>query len=293
MTAAAPPTTPPDVLLAIRRLGVLNTSVAAVIVLGVSSWAFVLVDERSGFGELFNGEAWREGSGFVKQLLGVGSPRPPAYLQLDRWVDTAGLALETLAMSVLAISLAAIAVLFTVLPAARTMTWGSLALSRSPLWRAAFFLVRGVYAFTRGVPELVWAMLLVFFLTPGIVPGALALALHNFGILGKLCAEVIEDADARPIRSLRSTGAKGFQIISYGVLPQVLPQFLTYLLYRWEVVIRTTVVVGFVSAGGLGREFRLHMSFFQYTDVTLLLLWYLILVIGVDLVAAGLRRLAR
>ena len=80
-------------------------------------------------------------------------------------------------------------------------------------------------------------------------------------------------------------------MLLYAILPQALPHFLTYLLYRWEVVIRTTVVVGFVSAGGLGREFRLSLSFFHYTDLTLIILWYLVLVIAVDLVSAGLRRL--
>ena len=82
-------------------------------------------------------------------------------------------------------------------------------------------------------------------------------------------------------------------MLLYAVLPQVLPQLLTFLLYRWEVVIRTTVVVGFVAASGLGREFRLSMSFFQYDRVTLLLICYLLLVVGVDLASAGLRRLAR
>ncbi|MEE3006172.1 MAG: ABC transporter permease, partial [Chloroflexota bacterium] len=72
--------------------------------------------------------------------------------------------------------------------------------------------------------------------------------------------------------------------------PQALPHFLTYLLYRWEVIIRTTVVVGFVSAGGLGREFRLSLSFFHYTDLALLIMWYLILVLAVDLLSAWLRR---
>ena len=65
-------------------------------------------------------------------------------------------------------------------------------------------------------------------------------------------------------------------MLAYGIIPQAMPQFLTYLLYRWEVLIRTTVVVGFVSAGGLGREFRLSLSFFQYTDVALMILWYLV-----------------
>ena len=82
-------------------------------------------------------------------------------------------------------------------------------------------------------------------------------------------------------------------MLLYGVIPQALPHFVTYLLYRWEVVIRTTVVVGFVSAGGLGRELRLSLSFFHYTDVSQIIIWYLILVITVDLLAAWLRRLAR
>jgi phosphonate transport system permease protein len=82
-------------------------------------------------------------------------------------------------------------------------------------------------------------------------------------------------------------------MLLYGVLPQTLPQLLTYVLYRWEVIIRTTVVVGFVAAGGLGREFRLRMSWFHYDDVALLLLCYLALVIAVDLISAYLRRLSR
>ena len=81
-------------------------------------------------------------------------------------------------------------------------------------------------------------------------------------------------------------------MLAYGIIPQAMPQFLTYLLYRWKVVIRTTVV-GFVSAGGLGREFRLSLSFFQYTDVALMILWYLVLVMAVDLLSAFLRRVVR
>ena len=288
----APPS-PRTTLARRQRRGFVGWSAVAVVLLMIVSWGFILTDPDSGFGELFTGEAWREGGAFLGKMIGSGDATPPAYLRLDRWVATAGLAYETLAMSVLAIGIAAAGVLFTFMMAARNMTAGDLALSRSPLWNVSFFLIRGVYVFTRGVPELIWAMLLVFFFSPGILPGALALALHNFGILGKLSAEVVEDMDSRPIRALRSTGARGFQIMAYGVLPQVLPQFLTYTLYRWEVIIRTTVVVGFVSAGGLGREFRLHMSYFQYTDVALLLIWYLLLVIGVDLISAWLRRLAR
>ena len=123
-------------------------------------------------------------------------------------------------------------------------------------------------------------------------PEARTLTVEDNGI-GMSREEVVENLDARPARALRASGAGTFQMLMYAVLPQALPQLLTYLLYRWEVVIRTTVVVGFVAAGGLGREFRLSMSFFQYDRVTLLLLCYLLLVVGVDLASAGLRRLAR
>ena len=153
--------------------------------------------------------------------------------------------------------------------------------------------MRLTFTFTRSVPELVWAMIIIFFLSPGVLPGALALAAHNFGILGRLSAEVVENLDPAPARALRAAGASNFQVLVYAILPQALPQFITYLLYRWEVVIRTTVVVGFLSAGGLGREFRLSLSFFHYTEVTLVIMWYLLLVIGVDLLSGYLRRLAR
>ena len=275
------------------RITLLRATAVALILLFVASWTDVIRGGESGFGKLFAGDSLRGAVSFAKEMVGVGSGATPAFLQPDRWVETAGLAVETLAMSVLAIGLAAGMALLTLLPAVRTMAFGETALSRSVAWKGAFFLTRGVFVVTRAIPELMWAMLLIFFLSPGIVPGALALAVHNYGILGKLGAEVVEGMDPGPVRALRAAGARGLQIVGYGVLPQVLPQFLTYTLYRWEVVIRTTVVVGFVSAGGLGREFRLHMSWFQYTDVALMIAWYLLLVIGVDLIAAWLRRLAR
>jgi phosphonate transport system permease protein len=156
-----------------------------------------------------------------------------------------------------------------------------------------FGLLRVFFAFSRAVPELVWAMLIVFVVSPGILAGALALAVHNYGILAKLMGEVVENIDPRPARALRAAGASGPQMLLYGVLPQVLPQFLTYLLYRWEVIIRTTVVVGLVATGGLGLDLRLRMSFRHFDDVGLILFVYLVMVLGVDIVAAGFRRLAR
>ena len=272
-------------------------SVYGFVALAVVSWAYVLVDGDSGLADLFSGRSWSNAGNFVRQLLGLDSGLSgggrPAFLELDRWAETGKLAYKTLLMSVLAISFAGVGVLLTFLPAARNVSNGELGGRPSAVLGVLYHALRLVFAFTRAVPELVWAMVIVFFLSPGLLPGAVALGLHNYGIVGKLSAEVVENMDPEPARALRSAGAGNLQMLAYGIIPQALPQFLTYLLYRWEVVIRTTVVVGFVSAGGLGREFRLSLSFFQYTDVALIIIWYLILVLAVDLLSAGLRRMVR
>lgn len=283
--------------------GVLRASVLLILLLLGTSWWYVLAGGGQA-GASSGADSWDETLRFLRGFVGLtedGSPARtrsgellvPAYLQWDRWVATAGLAAETLAMSVLAIAIAGVGMLLTVVPAARTAATGVLLLGRPSLvGQSAYGFVRAVYVLTRGIPELIWAMVLLFVFAPGILPGALALGIHNLGIVGKLCAEVVEDLNPRPIQALRISGAGTAQVVLYGVLPQVLPQFLTYVVYRWEVIIRTTIVVGFVSAGGLGREFRLAMSFFHYTDLALILLVYVLLVLAVDLIGAGLRRLA-
>ena len=169
---------------------------------------------------------------------------------------------------------------------------GDLSPYGSVAWKIVFVLTRAFFTLTRAIPELIWAMIIIFVFSPGILAGGIALGIHNAGVLGKLGSEVVEGLDQRPIRALRSTGAGRVQVLFYTVLPQALPRFVTYLFYRWEVIIRTTIVVGFVAAGGLGLEFRLAMSHFKYTEVALILFWYLIIVLAVDIVAAYLRRLA-
>ncbi len=259
----------------------------------VAAWAYIFGQGNSGFPELFQAGTWQNAGRFIGQLLGVNLAGPPAFLQPGQWWAAGQLAGNTLAMSILAMVIAGAGALLTFLPAARSVSNGALGGPPSRTGAIIYYLLRLFYDFTRAVPELVWAMLIVFVLSPGILPGAIALGLHNLGIVGRLAAEVVENMDPAPARALRSAGAGNLQILLYAVLPQALPHFITYLLYRWEVVIRTTVVVGFVSAGGLGREFRLNLSFFHYDQVALIILWYLLLVIGVDLLSAWLRRLTR
>lgn len=275
------------------RVTFLRASVLVALALVMASWLFTLGADRAQGVPFFSGETLSRAWDFIQALLGIGSSSTPAFLRLSEWGEMWPLAYKTLAMSVLGIGFASLVALATFMFGARNVMTGELAPYGQRGMGALFLAVRGFFIITRGIPELIWALMIVFMFSPGIIAGAVALGIHNSGILGKLAAEIVEGLDPGPIRALRSAGAGRMQVLVYGVLPQALPRFLTFLLYRWEVIIRATIVVGFVAAGGLGMEFRLAMSHFHYTSVTLILIWYLILVIAVDLAAAGLRRLAR
>lgn len=271
----------------IRRRPFFLTSSVILALLVTASWVRVLGIDAGGPG-LLSAEAWQRAGDFVADLAGARESGSPAFAQWDRWREALRLAQDTIVMSVLATGLAAVATLATVSFAASNLVAGN-----SPVGKAVVAITRAVYILTRAVPELVWALIVVFVLSPGIVAGAAALAIHNFGVLGRLGAEIVEDIDPGPVEALKSSGAGRTKLLFYGVLPQVLPQFVTFLLYRWEVIIRASVVVGLVAAVGLGYQLRLDLSFFRYTDVALLLIMYVLLVWAADLVSIGLRRLAR
>lgn len=252
------------------------------------SWIYIHLSEGVYLNELFNDKNMKYTMKFLRGLLGIGEELP-AFMDLEKWTAALELSLETLQMSVLSIFLAGFFAILLAIPAARTEpTVGKkgIGLARNGL----FAVLRGLFIGTRAIPELIWAMLFVFLFKPGPLPGVLALAVHNFGILGKLCAEVVENMDRGPIDGLKSAGSGTLQTLFYGVLPLTLPKFITYVLYRWEVIIRTTIIVGFVGAGGLGQAFKLSMSWFHYSDITLYLICYLILIGGVDKLSRILRQ---
>ena len=156
-----------------------------------------------------------------------------------------------------------------------------------------FVLTRGVLLVARALGEPIWAFLVLFVLFPGVLPGALALGLYNLGILGRLMAEVTENVEQRPLRALAAQGASGPQVFLYGVLPTTVPRNLLYVLYRWEVCIRATVVVGLVGAGGLGRLLTEQLSSFDYRSVVTTLIFFIGLTVVVDLISAAVRRALR
>lgn len=273
------------------KFNFVNFSILIAIVLIIASWMFIYKVDKADFGGLFTEKNAFYAKKFLKGMFGIGE-ETPAFKDAESWKNVLKLTYETLQMSVMAAGFASIGMLLTVIPAARNVAEGKLTLSKKWYNWILFGFIRVIYIFSRSVPELVWAMIIIFIFKPGIFPGALALAIHNFGIIGKLCAEVLEDIDIRPIRNLASCGASSGQILIYGVLPAVMPKFLTYILYRWEVIIRTTIVVGFVGAGGLGMDFKLAMSYFKYSEVTLILICYLFLVVLADIVSEGARKLS-
>ncbi len=189
---------------------------------------------------------------------------------------------ETLAMSALGTALAAAAGLALALPASRLHA-GDAARGRGP--------VRLLLNALRSVPELVWAALLLIAAGLGPFAGTLALAIHTTGVLGRLFAEAIENAPSGPGDALRAQGVGRLRVFLYATLPQVLPQLLSYTLYRWENNIRAAAVLGVVGAGGLGQLLQFHMGLFHMGKTATILAAMLLLVLGVDALSLAARRL--
>lgn len=201
----------------------------------------------------------------------------PAFLR-----KVLGATLETLAMSALGTLLAAVGGLLLTVPASRTHP-GDAAPARAP----ARLLLNSL----RAVPELVWASLLLISAGLGPLAGTLALGLHTTGVLGRLFAEAVENAPPGPAEALRTQGVGPLRVFLYATLPQVLPQLISYTLYRWENNIRAAAVLGVVGAGGLGQMLAFHMGLFQMSKTATVLAAMVVLVAGVDAASYTARRL--
>ena len=200
----------------------------------------------------------------------------PAFLR-KVWVGTA----ETFAMSLLGTLLAVVLGIVLALPAS-VLHREDRALVRAP--------TRLLLNALRSIPELVWAALLLISAGLGPFAGTLALALHTAGVLGRLFAEAIENAPPGPAFALRAQGVSNTRIFLYATLPQVLPQIMSYTLYRWENNIRAAAVLGVVGAGGLGQLLAFHMGLFHMNKTATILGAMLFLVALVDLTSYLLRR---
>jgi len=151
-------------------------------------------------------------------------------------------------------------------------------------------ITRGLLTVLRGIPELVWATLTVLAVGLGPFAGALALALHTTGVLGRLFAQAIDNATRAPTLALQHAGASRSLDFVYATLPQIAPQLVAYTLYRWEMNIRMAAILGFVGAGGLGQLLYVALSLMDYPLACTLIMAMLLLSMLVDQASALLRR---
>jgi phosphonate transport system permease protein len=156
---------------------------------------------------------------------------------------------------------------------------------------AVYHAIKFVANFLRTVPDFAVALVLVAAIGLGPFAGTLALAFHTATVLVKLFAEAIEGIDEGVVEALRATGAGYGQVLSFAVLPQVMPAFISFLLYRFETNIRAAAVLGMIGAGGIGFLMVSDFRMFQYQQASMTVLVLIVLVMAVDYLSARLRRL--
>jgi phosphonate transport system permease protein len=156
--------------------------------------------------------------------------------------------------------------------------------------RTTLFFARRFLEFCRTVPEIVFALIFVVAFGLGPLPGILAIAIHTVGALGKLFYEVVENIDMKPVDGLAATGATWTETVRFAVVPQVLSNFASYALLRFEINVRGAAIMGFVGAGGIGQELLAAIRKFYYSDVSALLLMIVVTVSLIDIATDRLRQ---
>jgi phosphonate transport system permease protein len=142
---------------------------------------------------------------------------------------------------------------------------------------------------SRSINALIWALMLVTIIGPGMLAGILAIALRSIGFCAKLLYEAIEEIDERQVEAIRATGAGSAQVATYGILPQVLPAFAGVSVFRWDINIRESTVLGLVGAGGIGLPLNAAITTLAWTRVSFILLIILATVVVSEWISAKVR----
>lgn len=143
---------------------------------------------------------------------------------------------------------------------------------------------------SRSINALIWGLLLVSVLGPGVLAGIVAIALRSIGFVGKLLYEAIEEIDETQVEAVRSSGASPAQVMSWGIVPQILPVFATICVFRWDINIRESTVLGLVGAGGLGLALEASLSTLAWPQVSVILLLILSTVVISEWLTARVRK---
>jgi phosphonate transport system permease protein len=149
----------------------------------------------------------------------------------------------------------------------------------TPLGRTSYVFGRGLMTLSRSVHEIVWGLIFVSAVGLGALAGVLAMAVRSVGFISKVIAEAIEDVEPGPIEAIRAVGGTRFQILMYGIVPQVIPVILGTIIFEWDINIRRSTIMGLVGAGGLGLVLFRQMAMANYGGVATVILAVLVLII--------------
>jgi phosphonate transport system permease protein len=211
-------------------------------------------------------------------------------LRTDFLMDRARDTWRTVAIATAGITLGLVIAVPLTLAATRTLSLSALTGRMAALPYAVRQAVRLLLSVLRSMPELVWALVFVRVVGLGPAAGVLAIALTYGGMLGKVYAEILESGDVQVTQTLLRNGASRLQAFAYGLLPQNAAELTSYTVYRWECAIRSSVVLGFVGAGGLGQQMDSSMKMFAGGEVMTMLLVFVALVALADRLSGALRR---
>ncbi len=164
------------------------------------------------------------------------------------------------------------------------------AMNITPYAPVTYPLARLMMTLSRSIHEIVWALFFVAVVGLGAMAGVLAIAVRSVGFIAKMTAEAIEDIDHGPVEAIRAVGGSNFQVIMYAILPQVLPQIVSVVIFEWEINIRRSAILGLVGAGGLGLVFFRQMNTFNYHGVTSVIAAILIIILLGEAVSYFIRR---
>lgn len=186
---------------------------------------------------------------------------------------------QTIQMAIIATTVAAILTVPLALLAANNIT------TIKPL----YLTTRTILNILRTIPDLVLAVIFVGLFGVGLFPGIVALVIFSLGILAKLISETIESVDMNPLEAMRASGGNVLQVIFYGLVPQVLPQFTSFVLYVFEINIRASVVLGLVGAGGIGLVLDQQLKFYNYPNVMAIIILIFVVVLIIEYISNKLR----
>jgi len=205
--------------------------------------------------------------GLPRMAKFLASAFPPDWTVLETVMRETILTIQIALISTSIATLFALPLAFVAaMDLSRARAW-----ARFPLGIVKWF-ARFIFNFVRSIDTLIFAFIFVWAVGVGAFPGMLALAIHSIGMLGKLFTEVIESIDRGPVEALEAVGAGRTATVRWAVLPQVMPMFISYFLYRFEINIRVAVVLGLVGAGGIGFLLQTYMNLARYQRVSVVVI---------------------